>query len=38
MKSNEGKYNNVANGVVKNVPELGGRQKKCWIGIKKKDI
>ena len=38
MKSNEGKYNNVANGVVKNVPELGGRQNKCWIGIKKKDI
>ena len=37
MKSNEGKYNNVANGVIKNVAELGGRQKKCWIGIKKKD-
>lgn len=37
MKSNEGKYNNVVNGVVKNVPELGGKQKKCWIGIKRKE-
>jgi phage/plasmid-associated DNA primase len=38
MKSNEGKYNNVVNDISKNVPELGGRQKKCWIGIKKKDV
>lgn len=37
MECNKGKYDKVENGVVKNVPELGGRQKKCWIGIKRKE-
>ena len=36
MKSNEGKYTNVVNGVAKRVAELGGKQVKGWVGIKRR--
>ena len=37
MERNKGKFDNVDSSVIKHITELGGKCRRCWVGIAKKE-